>query len=122
MSQQKTSVTPFVQQASVLKGVLSGAQSVDEQRVSIIETIGVLTWLNQLQAHWAQGGTGIPEAINEKLFAHRSAYGPAPAQMPPPPAPTTFTMPGSVPLARDTTPAAQAIQPLPAGQLPAPVI
>lgn len=44
----------------------------DEEKESLNETVGVLTWLNELQKHWADGGEGIPDNIKKHLFENRT--------------------------------------------------
>jgi hypothetical protein len=65
--------TPFKKQASIISTVLSSNSIInDDERASLNETVGVLTWMNELQKHWADGGEGIPDNIKKHLFENRA--------------------------------------------------
>ena len=64
--------TPFKKQASVISSLLATNSIInDDERASLNETVGVLTWMNELQKHWADGGKDIPENIKKHLFESR---------------------------------------------------
>jgi hypothetical protein len=72
-NQQKFTKTPFSEQARIVSVVArEGIGISDEDKVSLSETVGVLTWLNQLQLSWSPEGKGIPENISKQLFEGRS--------------------------------------------------
>lgn len=71
-SVQTGSKTPFKRQADVISGILRTNPIInDDEKTSMRETIGVLTWLNQLQLHMADGGKEIPENIYNQIFEGR---------------------------------------------------
>lgn len=80
--QQPFTKTPFKRQADVISGVLRTNPIInDEEKQALQESIGVLTWLNQLQIHWADNkGKGIPDHIHKQLFDERTAQKPVPNQ------------------------------------------
>jgi hypothetical protein len=64
--------TGFSVQAKVISGLLRTNPILnDDEKRSLTETIGVLTWLNQLQVHWEAGGEGLPKAIYQQVFEGR---------------------------------------------------
>lgn len=66
--------TPFKKQADVIAAILRTNPIInDDEKTSLNETVGVLTWLNQLQLFWAEGGQGIPEHIEKQIFIERHA-------------------------------------------------
>ena len=80
VKEQKFTKTPFKKQADVLSAILrTNPMMNDDEKVSVQETVGVLTWLNMLQIHWAknkdQAGT-VPPEISEKIFEGRGPQSP----------------------------------------------
>jgi hypothetical protein len=75
---QKFTKTPFKKQADVLSSFLRTNPMVnDDEKASLQETVGVLTWLNMLQIHWDKTKTTeIPKEIHEKLFEGRGPKSP----------------------------------------------
>ena len=72
-TQNKFTKTAFSAQASVITGLVrEGTMISDEEKASLNETVGVLTWLNQLQMIWSPEGKGIPENVTKQLFDGRS--------------------------------------------------
>jgi hypothetical protein len=72
VKEQKFTKTPFKKQADVISGVLRTNPILnDDEKKSLQETVGVLTWLNQLQLHWAGGNEGLPESIRLQIFEGR---------------------------------------------------
>jgi hypothetical protein len=70
---QKFTKTAFKKQAQVVSDILRMNPILnDDEKASLNETVGVLTWLNQLQLHWAGGGKGIPDQIQAQLFDSRT--------------------------------------------------
>lgn len=64
--------TPFRKQASIISGILNTNPIInDDDKASLQETVGVLTWLNQLQIHWADGGKDIPDEVKKQIFEGR---------------------------------------------------
>ena len=81
--EQPVSRTPFKKQAGVISAMLNTNPILnDDEKASLKETVGVLTWLNQLQIHWADGGSDIPDHIKKQLFDDRKAQKPAVVQPP----------------------------------------
>jgi hypothetical protein len=69
---QSFTKTPFKKQASVISAILNTNPIInDEDKASMQETVGILTWLNQLQLHWAAGGKDIPEGVQKQIFEGR---------------------------------------------------
>jgi hypothetical protein len=69
---QKFTKTPFKKQADVLAGLLRNNPMMnDDEKASMAETVGVLTWLNQLQLHWAAGNDHVPPDIHAHIFEGR---------------------------------------------------
>jgi hypothetical protein len=73
LKQQPISRTPFQVQANVLASVLrTNPLLSDEEKVSLMETVGALTWLNQLQISWETTKTQkIPAELQKHLFEGR---------------------------------------------------
>jgi hypothetical protein len=73
--QQVISRTPFKKQAEILATVLrTNPIFNDDEKASLNETVGVLTWLNQLQLQWGDSGKKtVPADIEAQLFAGRPA-------------------------------------------------
>lgn len=70
--EQTFTKTSFKAQAAVISDLLRTNPMIDDDnKRSLNETVGVLTWLNQLQLHWAGGGAGTPEDISRHLFEGR---------------------------------------------------
>ena len=66
--EQKFTKTPFKKQAEVLSSLLRTNPMInDDDKVSMNETVGVLTWLNQLQLFCAPKGV-------ESLFSGDPKY------------------------------------------------
>lgn len=77
--EQSFTKTPFKKQASIISSILNTNPIInDDEKASLNETVGVLTWLNQLQIHWADGGTGIPDHVQKQIFEGRSPQKVAP--------------------------------------------
>lgn len=71
--EQKFTKTPFKRQADVINSILRQNPILnDDEKKSMQETVGVLTWLNQLQVHWTDGGVGIPTEIAGHIFEGRT--------------------------------------------------
>jgi len=71
--EQKFTKTPFKKQADVISSILrTNPMLNDDDKRSMQETVGVLTWMNQLQLYWAGGGSGIvPSNIHAQIFEGR---------------------------------------------------
>ncbi len=83
VKEQKFTKTPFKKQADVLSAFLRTNPIVnDDEKTSIQETVGVLTWLNMLQLHWTKNKVTsvpkevIPEDMFDKIFGGRSPKSP----------------------------------------------
>jgi len=75
VKEQKITRTPFKKQADVIAAILRTNPIInDEDKASLNETVGVLTWLNQLQIHWVDTGKQeIPDHIQKQVFEGRTA-------------------------------------------------
>lgn len=75
VKQQIITRTPFKKQADVIAGILRTNPILnDDEKASLNETVGVLTWLNQLQIHWVDTGKQeIPDHIQKQVFDGRAA-------------------------------------------------
>lgn len=72
VKEQKFTKTPFKKQADIIAGIArTNPVMNDDEKASLMETVGVLTWLNQLQLHWKKGGEGTPDVIYERIFEGR---------------------------------------------------
>ena len=70
--EQKFTKTPFKKQAGVIAAILRTNPILnDDEKASMTETVGVLTWLNQLQLHWETGAKDPPQEIGKHLFVGR---------------------------------------------------
>lgn len=75
--------TSFKKQAEVISNFTRTNPILnDDEKASLNESVGVLTWMNQLQLHWANGGQGIPDDISKQLFQGRSPEKTAQPQTP----------------------------------------
>ena len=80
IKQQTFTKTPFKKQAEVIASLLRTNPILnDDEKASLTETVGVLTWINQLQLHWETGATDTPEQIGKHIFEGRK-----PVKMKPP--------------------------------------
>lgn len=72
--QQTFTKTPFKTQAAVIQTVLrTNPIFNDDEKASLQETIGILTWLNQLQLHWdVTKKSVIPDDIKAHIFEGRT--------------------------------------------------
>lgn len=72
IKEQKFTKTPFKKQAETISSILRTNPILnDDEKRSLQETVGVLTWLNQLQLHWVSGNEGVPESIKTQIFDGR---------------------------------------------------
>ena len=72
---QNITRTPFKKQADVIAGILRTNPILnDDEKASLNETVGVMSWLNQLQIHWVDSNaTEIPDDIRKQIFEGRPA-------------------------------------------------
>ncbi len=75
VKQQQITRTPFKKQADIIAAILRTNPIInDDDKASLNETVGVLTWLNQLQIHWVDtGNQEIPDHIQKQVFEGRTA-------------------------------------------------
>jgi len=79
IKEQKFTKTPFKKQAEIISSILRQNPMInDSDKESLNETVGVLTWMNQLQLHWSSGGKGIPDQLYGQIFEGRAAQTIAP--------------------------------------------
>lgn len=79
IKQQKFTKTSFKAQADVIGNVMrTNTVLTDEEKASLNETFGLLTWMNQLALHWESGKTDIPDNIRAQVFEGRSGVKPRP--------------------------------------------
>jgi hypothetical protein len=72
VKEQKFTKTPFKKQADVIAGILRVNPILnDDEKKSLNETVGVLTWMNQLQLHWEAGKKDMPDTITKHIFEGR---------------------------------------------------
>lgn len=77
---QKFTKTSFKHQADTIASVLRTNTILnDEEKASLNESVGVLTWMNQLQLHWEAGNKDIPDNMRAQIFEGRTGVRPRPA-------------------------------------------
>jgi len=76
---QKFTKTSFKAQADAIGNILrTNTLLSDEEKASLNETFGVLTWMNQYQLHQEAGNKDIPENIRAQIFDGRPGVKPVP--------------------------------------------
>lgn len=77
---QKFTKTSFKSQADTIASVLRTNTILnDDEKASLNESVGVLTWMNQLQLHWEAGNKDIPDNMRAQIFEGRPGVKPRPA-------------------------------------------